>query len=724
MGFLAPFFLAGLAAVAAPVLFHMIRRTPKGQVPFSTLMFLEPSPPRVTSRSKIEHWLLLLLRASAVILLALAFSRPFLRQTEDMLLDGNARRVAILIDTSASMRRSGLWEQTLKHANAALDELGRHDSVAVFAFDRELRPIVTFKEWHDLDRSHAMSFVKKKVEELKPGWHGTNLGSVLPEAVTASLDRSRDDSAEFSTELIVISDLQRGSRIEPLQVFNWPENVSVSVRSLDVPSKSNSGLQIVGRTVASAGLRVRLDNAEDSSKERFDVHAEQREVTLPIRSASAVEQASATEQKPQIVQAAHERDSATIAVRDVVVPPNQNRVVRFDDLPDHWHAFCLTLTGDEVDFDNQAWFVKPQPSRVTVEYLGRGESSDPESLRYYVERAFMPTPEREVDFVASDAPSFVGQTSGGLLIVAQELDAKYVDAVSKAVRNGSHVAVVGSSIDICRQAFAIAGRETPEMTEATVDGYAMLSDVDLTHPLLAEYNDARLANFTTLAIWKHRNFKSQSASKDVRVLAKFDGGSPAILEMEQGKGRVTLFQFGWFDGQSEFFKWSKFAPILNELVDATPGRIIQPARLTVGDTIRLDQIARLATGEVEVTPPSESWGSKVQSSSKLSLNEPGIYRVSWKTQSGPRSAALAVNLDPLESRTSSIGLDELRTLGVPLEGTVAAAESAEETRQLQSRELESRQRAWQWVIMAAILLLLAETWIAGRLTVTEPSEVK
>ena len=43
-------------------------------------MFLAPTPPRLTRRSRLDNILLLLLRASALALLALAFARPFLRE--------------------------------------------------------------------------------------------------------------------------------------------------------------------------------------------------------------------------------------------------------------------------------------------------------------------------------------------------------------------------------------------------------------------------------------------------------------------------------------------------------------------------------------------------------------------------------------------------------------------------------------------------------------------
>ena len=178
MSFLAPLYLAGLAAIGLPILFHMIRRTPKGKVPFSTLMFLEASPPRVTSRSKIEHWLLLLLRATALILLALAFSRPFLRQSEDQTVDAQATRRAILVDVSASMRRDGLWKQATEKVDAILKDVKPDDSVGLFVFDQELLPLLSFEEWSGLQAGHQAAVAQERLGEVTPGWMGTNLANL------------------------------------------------------------------------------------------------------------------------------------------------------------------------------------------------------------------------------------------------------------------------------------------------------------------------------------------------------------------------------------------------------------------------------------------------------------------------------------------------------------------------------------------------------------------
>src|SRR6187549_3818967 len=112
MGILAPLFLGSLAALSLPLIFHLVRRTPKGKQQFSSLMFLSPTPPRLTRRSRLDQVLLLLLRLAALALLAFAFARPFFRENSILAItDLQQRRVAILLDTSASMRRGDLWKQ-------------------------------------------------------------------------------------------------------------------------------------------------------------------------------------------------------------------------------------------------------------------------------------------------------------------------------------------------------------------------------------------------------------------------------------------------------------------------------------------------------------------------------------------------------------------------------------------------------------------------------------
>ena len=123
MNFLAPLFLFGALAVAGPVIFHLIRRTTRDKQRFGSLMFLSPTPPRLTKRSRIDNWLLMLLRMAALALLALAFARPFFRAATLPTSSGEGGdRTVVLLDTSSSLRRDGMWEAAKTKASNAVEQ--------------------------------------------------------------------------------------------------------------------------------------------------------------------------------------------------------------------------------------------------------------------------------------------------------------------------------------------------------------------------------------------------------------------------------------------------------------------------------------------------------------------------------------------------------------------------------------------------------------------------
>ena len=112
MTFLAPLFLVGLAALAIPVLIHLIQRERKTIVAFPSLMFLRRIPYQSVRRRKVRNWLLLAMRAAAVLMIVAAFARPFLRQGAlASAAAGGAREVVILLDQSASMGYGDHWQK-------------------------------------------------------------------------------------------------------------------------------------------------------------------------------------------------------------------------------------------------------------------------------------------------------------------------------------------------------------------------------------------------------------------------------------------------------------------------------------------------------------------------------------------------------------------------------------------------------------------------------------
>ena len=77
MSFLFPLFLAGAAAAAVPIVLHLLERHTEQRVRFAAVALLKGAPVERTARRRLRELALLALRAGALVLLAVAFARPF-----------------------------------------------------------------------------------------------------------------------------------------------------------------------------------------------------------------------------------------------------------------------------------------------------------------------------------------------------------------------------------------------------------------------------------------------------------------------------------------------------------------------------------------------------------------------------------------------------------------------------------------------------------------------
>ena len=137
LSFLVPAFLAGLAALAIPVIIHLTRRQTKEAVEFPSLMFIQRVPHQSTRRKQIRNWPLLLLRCLAIALIVTAFARPFLEKEGESALPtaAGAREVVILLDRSYSMGYGDRWERARQAAAERIDALGPRDRATLLLFD-------------------------------------------------------------------------------------------------------------------------------------------------------------------------------------------------------------------------------------------------------------------------------------------------------------------------------------------------------------------------------------------------------------------------------------------------------------------------------------------------------------------------------------------------------------------------------------------------------------
>ncbi|MFQ5485558.1 MAG: BatA domain-containing protein, partial [Desulfobacterales bacterium] len=104
LSFLNSLFLWGVASASIPLIIHLIKRNRAVRLPFAAMRFLQIRPNQKVKSQKLRQLLLLLMRITALALLALAFARPYLKGSgAGTLWVEQPRTAVILIDNSLSM---------------------------------------------------------------------------------------------------------------------------------------------------------------------------------------------------------------------------------------------------------------------------------------------------------------------------------------------------------------------------------------------------------------------------------------------------------------------------------------------------------------------------------------------------------------------------------------------------------------------------------------------
>lgn len=691
MNFLFPFFMLGALAVAIPILLHFRRQPPQKTVPFSTLMFLEQTPVPPKTRRKLEDWLLLALRCLALLLLALMFARPFLRSVA--LSSGNSvTNWCVLIDVSASMRREGAWPEMEKQLQEAFRSMKEDDQASVIIFDRAPKIVFGFDAWKNTVSGSRKAALSQALKKIQPGWSGTDLGKAL---VFASEQLTGlEDSAP--KRLVLISDMQEGAALEALHAGAWAEEVQVMLMPVKAPWQDNLTLSPASVAVVAEAepvatgstpvsktadlLRVRVTNGRESTTEKF---------TLSWKAGSG------------------EKVEST-------VPAGGSRILLAPSRPSSNTEDVLTLRGDRFNFDNQLWVASTRPREVKILAVGgdlsRRESASP---LFYLSRALQPTATlqpliigkkaddlQESDVIGSDLIFVFGEppaTAGSLLRKALE-----------AGRSMVYVAHVGDRGNLLNQLCQTTGLTLSEAAPRD----ALFQDLQFDHPVLQGFAEAGVRDFTKVRSWKHRLLQIPATLMEkTQIMARFDDGAVAWAELPAAKGRILYLASSWTPSDSQLAVSSKFVPWINAIMNWAVGDAMEQQGWMVGDAIPAS--AGAWTGRVAVKTPGGHLIDWDTSAPFTATTEPGIYQIG----AGEASRSIAVNLSANEGRLAPMEGTRLEELGIKTEVQLAHSGNAVALshRQMEDYEHELQQKGWKFLLFAAIVILLIETWLAGRL---------
>ncbi|HEX5230241.1 MAG TPA: VWA domain-containing protein, partial [Bryobacteraceae bacterium] len=228
MGFLAPWFLVAIAGAALPLYLHLLKKLKSTPRRWASLMFFETRTQSSTHHRRLDHLLLLALRLTWLILLALAFASPFINRSSAAF--ASNRLVLVVLDNSFSMRAGTRLADAKSAAIRVLAGKGAARA-QVAAFGSQLR-LMTQPIQDD-------ATLRAAVQAIQPGDEQGNFAE-LARAVQAIAE-----SAHTPVELHLFSDMQRSKLAGNFSDMALPANVELVTHAIIAKSEPNFAVESV-----------------------------------------------------------------------------------------------------------------------------------------------------------------------------------------------------------------------------------------------------------------------------------------------------------------------------------------------------------------------------------------------------------------------------------------------------------------------------------------------
>jgi hypothetical protein len=671
MGFLTPWFLAGLVALGVPLFVHLLRRHQATPRPVSSLMFFERGAQSSTRHRRLRYLLLFALRCALLLLVVLAFANPFVRRAAA---DRNTRLLLIVLDTSFSMRAGTRFVEAKQQALALLAAKPPAQPAQIMGLAGQLAV-----------RTQAInddSQLRAALESLQPGDGHANFGE-LGDAI-----RSLAETARGPIELHLLSDMQRTAMPANFADAVLPNNVELVLHPVA------TGATPANWTVESVEAPALLSEPKDPRQSRV------RAVIAGFGTPSATKTVSLVV------------NGKAIATREVNVPASGRATVEFAPL-DVGYGFnrCeVRIDGRDVfPADDRSVFAvrRSDPERVLLVHA----ADDARSALYFGSA-----------LSAGTQGSFVLQSVTAEQ--ARDLDpSKYAFVVLSDVvmlppifermlrqhvaRGGSVLIALGTSA-VHHARIPLWDSEVKDARDYARDGgTATVGQVDFSYPALEQTQPGRdNGGWADVKIFYAAVLEEAKA----RVAARLADGTPLLLDKQVGEGHVVLFVSGLENLTNDL----PLHPIFVVFVDRTARYLSGRERLSgskvVDSFVQLRGVARPAgaAASVEVTDPQGQRPlslSEARTIESLRLEHAGFYQIRF---ANGRDAVIGVNPDRRESDLEALS-KETQNLWSGSSGSGAPHPAGAEADEVKSRSLS----LWWYVMLLLLVVALAETALAG-----------
>jgi Aerotolerance regulator N-terminal/von Willebrand factor type A domain len=706
MSFLTPAFLLGALAVAIPILVHLTNREKKEIVEFPSLMFLRKIPYRSVRRQRLRHLFLFALRCLALLLVALAFARPFFQAPPSAAASAlGPREVVFLVDNSYSMGYENRMERAKDEVRSEVRSLGADERASIVLFSDRAEI---------LDESTSdKAALEATVAGIGLSARKTRFGPALKLA-----KKIVDESRFARKEVVLISDFQRlGFQQEDDDAW-LPSGTRLTPVDLSSPETENTA--VTGVVLARDSL---------SGKERLEASAR---VTYKAKAGSA----------PRETRIQIELDGRTLQTKTLSLAPNDSNTVGFDPvtLPPGISRGTIRVDADALPADDAYHFVLSPGQAIQVLGLGldRGGRGGARGS-FYVEKALE----------LGDRPAFrvshkpLAQLSASDLTAADVVFLDDAASLSEAqgklldgfVQNGGGLLVALGEASSKKSFGGTGAKLLPaplgNAVDRSRDWGGTLSYLDYGSPVFELFGAPHSGDFSSAKFFRYLAFETPVSDG---VLARFDDGAPALVERRLGEGRVLVWTSTLDTFWNDLARQPVFLPFVHRLVEYAAGYAEASSWHQVGEVADLDRylaMMRDRTSPVSgsgrehdhdlvITSPSslKTVISATEERALLPLEEQGFYEIRQVGQAGsPGPVSLAVNLDSVESDLSRLDPEEL-VASVSFRETKVAGASAATGSTDSKEDQEGRQRSWWFLLVGAFILLATETLLSNRLSMS------
>jgi hypothetical protein len=528
MSFLSPLFLIGALAAAVPILLHMLKREPEARVRFAAVKLLRNAPVEQARHRRLRELLLLALRVTALVLLALAFARPFFASAEEK----PPALTVVALDRSLSMSAPGQFERARQLAKDAIARTPARDLAAVVTFADGAQVAAT--------PTRDRSLVTSAIDRAAAGSGATRYRAAL----AAGAELIAGYGADQGT-IVVVSDLQE-SGWDAGDRATIPESVRIEVADVGAPPP-NIAVTAINRS--ESRLSALVQNASPEAREV--------RVRLTVDDKAAGEAAATVgpNQSAEVPLPVPRGFAAVVSVDDRQGAPGDNRRFAILDNASRPAVAIVTPTGDltrEGFYLEQALAVGGAAAAfevvgVAAEQVAVAMADEPGSEqrsgagvhRNYAAVVFTSTRGLNAPSRARLA-EYVRQGGGLVVAVSDEIDPVVMSEIVPGL-------TVGPALEAAKGSGS-----------ASSAGSVGLAPSDVRHPIFRAFG-ARLAGLGQVRFNRVADLQGSCIP-----LARFTNGNPAFVECAVGEGRAIVIASDLNNRGNNFPLHATFVPFIHE----------------------------------------------------------------------------------------------------------------------------------------------------------------